>query len=42
MNPLHLIWIIPLSGGFGVFCMALVAGGQSKKHSKEKGVSDDA
>jgi hypothetical protein len=25
MNPWHLIWIIPLSGGLGAFCMALIA-----------------
>lgn len=27
INALHLLWIIPLSMGIGVFCMALVAGG---------------
>lgn len=27
MNPLHLIWIVPLSGGFGAFVMAIIAGG---------------
>lgn len=26
INALHLIWIVPLSGGFGVFIMALFAG----------------
>lgn len=25
MNPLHLIWIIPLSMLAGAFCMALIA-----------------
>lgn len=27
MNPWHLMWIIPLSGGFGAFIMAVIAGG---------------
>lgn len=27
MNPLHLLWIIPLAGGVGAFVMALIAGG---------------
>lgn len=26
MNPLHLLWIIPLSMAAGAFCMALAAG----------------
>ena len=25
MNPLHLLWIVPLSMAAGAFCMALVA-----------------
>lgn len=25
MNPLHLLWIVPLSMTMGAFCMALVA-----------------
>jgi hypothetical protein len=25
MNPLHLLWIVPLSMTLGAFCMALVA-----------------
>lgn len=25
INALHLLWIIPLSGGLGAFCMALCA-----------------
>jgi hypothetical protein len=24
MNPLHLLWIVPLSAAFGVFFMALL------------------
>lgn len=31
MNPLHLLWIIPLSGGVGVFIMAIFAGGRSEE-----------
>ena len=27
INVLHLLWIIPLAGGLGAFCMALVAVG---------------
>lgn len=27
INALHLLWIIPLSGGAGVFLMAIIAGG---------------
>ena len=37
INALHLIWVVPLSLLAGAFCMALVAGGNRKKHSKEKG-----
>jgi hypothetical protein len=25
MNPLHLLWIVPLAGGLGAFIMALFA-----------------
>lgn len=25
MNPLHLLWIVPLSMALGAFCMALMA-----------------
>lgn len=27
MNPLHLLWIVPLSMAIGAFMMAIVAGG---------------
>lgn len=27
INALHLLWIVPLSGGLGAFFMALLAGG---------------
>lgn len=27
MNPLHLLWIMPISMGIGAFVMAIVAGG---------------
>ena len=27
MNTLHLLWIVPLSAGLGVFFLALVIGG---------------
>lgn len=37
INALHLIWVVLLSLLAGAFCMALVAGGNRKKHSKEKG-----
>ena len=37
MNTLWLLLIVPLSMLSGAFCMALVAGGNRKKHSKEKG-----
>ena len=32
MNPLHLLWIVPLSMGIGAFVMAIVAGGT--RHDK--------
>lgn len=28
MNPLHLLWVIPLSASFGAVVMALIAGGK--------------
>ena len=31
MNPLHLLWIIPLSAGFGGFMVALFAGSGEKR-----------
>lgn len=27
MNALHLLWIVPLSGGLGAFIMAIFVGG---------------
>ena len=27
MNPLHLIWIVPLAMSVGAFMMAIIAGG---------------
>lgn len=27
MNPLHLIWIVPLAMSFGAFMMGIIAGG---------------
>ena len=27
MNPLHLIWIVPLAGAVGAFMMAVLIGG---------------
>lgn len=27
MNPLHLLWIVPLAGAVGAFLMAIIAGG---------------
>lgn len=27
MNPLHLLWIVPLSAGFGAVMMAIIAVG---------------
>jgi hypothetical protein len=29
MNPLHLLWIVPLSTSFGAFIMAIIAGGDN-------------
>lgn len=33
MNPLHLLWIIPLSAGLGAFAVALCAGGDDERES---------
>lgn len=31
MNPLHLLWIIPLSAAVGAFLMGIVAGGSREE-----------
>lgn len=36
MNPLHLLWIVPLSAGFGAFVMAIFSVGGD--FDKEVGV----
>ena len=36
MNPLHLLWIIPLSAGVGAFFMGIVAGGKMNCNKKDK------
>ena len=32
MDPLHLLWIIPLSATVGAFLMGIVAGGNRKEY----------
>lgn len=34
MNPLHLLWIIPLAAGFGAFIMAIFAGGKDSQEDR--------
>ena len=31
MNPLHLLWIVPLSAALGMFLMALLVAGRDDK-----------
>jgi len=37
MNPIHLLWIIPLSAGIGAFFMGILAGGTESIYPLNKG-----
>jgi hypothetical protein len=36
MNPLHLLWIVPLSATVGAFVMGIIVGGNREEHWYDK------